>query len=389
MKEAFPESVKVRRRLSGAQEKREIVYNNIKVRSSVTIHSEEQQVLFPDTSPIDNIKKAIERLHNEQVVIQTQLQNETQKIKDDWNTNYIRLLLERFKAVNADIQKYTDGLTNLYEKEIVQFVDSQKELSVKSKREIQTEVQEFEKTLKLGLRTEAEIKIDGTLFANLSQTLREQCPLIYEIVETLLLTTSEGWIATGRRIHSASHALAILCSLKSQRLSNDFKLLFTILCISFGAGMRFVNVLNHVGFTVSWKTAMEVLDERMQKMQDHIKKLTPVDTAIILLMDNINIYKGKRKHLRIFKELTPAMWNFTGRALLIHHLSESVKAKLQKEELCLKSQKNVLALSPEDIVYSKDNEQDIVFENYKDYYLLSAMEKAYNGLPLVKKKLAR
>ena len=153
--------------------------------------------------------------------------------------------------------------------------------------------------------------------------------------------------------------------------------------------MRFVNVLNHVGFTVIWKTAMEVLDERMQKMQDHIKKLTPVDTAIILLMDNINIYKGKRKHLRIFKELTTAMWNFTGRALLIPHLSESVKAKLQKEELCLKSQKDVLALSPQDILYSKDNEQDIVFEKYKDYYLLSAMEKAYNGLPLVEKKIGQ
>ena len=247
VKEAFPESVKVRRRLSGSQEKREIVYNNIKIRSSVTIHSEEQRVLFPETSPIDNIKRAVERLHNEQVVIQTQIQNETQKINDDWNTNYIRLLLERLKAVNADIQKYTDRLPNLYEKELAQFVHSQKELSVKSKREIQTEVQEFEKTLKSGLRTETEIKIDGTLFANLSQTMREQCPLIYEIVETLLLTTSEGRIATGRRVHRASHALAILCSLKSQRLSNDFKLLFTLLCISFGAGMRFVNVLNHVG----------------------------------------------------------------------------------------------------------------------------------------------
>ena len=73
VKEAFPESVKVRHRLSGAQEKREIVYNNIKVRSSVTIDSEEQRVLFPETSPIDNIKKAIERLHNEQVVIHTQI----------------------------------------------------------------------------------------------------------------------------------------------------------------------------------------------------------------------------------------------------------------------------------------------------------------------------
>ena len=64
-------------------------------------------------------------------------------------------------------------------------------------------------------------------------------------------------------------------------------------------------------------------------------------------------------------------------------------SKLQKEKLCLKSQKDVLALSPEDVLYSKNNEQDIVFEKYKDYNLLSAMEKAYNGLPLVKKKIGQ
>lgn len=58
--------------------------------------------------------------------------------------------------------------------------------------------------------------------------------------------------------------------------------------------MRFVGMLNHIGLTVSWKKAMEVLDDRMVKMQEHIKELTPTDVAIILLMDNINIYKGKK-----------------------------------------------------------------------------------------------
>ena len=45
---------------------------------------------------------------------------------------------------------------------------------------------------------------------------------------------------------------------------------------------------------------MQVLDTRMEKMMDHIKEVTPKDIAIILLMDNINICKGKRIHLRIF-----------------------------------------------------------------------------------------
>ena len=49
-----------------------------------------------------------------------------------------------------------------------------------------------------------------------------------------------------------------------------------------------------------------VLDDRMDKMKAHVKEITPTYIAIILLMNNINIYKGKHKHLRIFKEITPS-----------------------------------------------------------------------------------
>ena len=56
--------------------------------------------------------------------------------------------------------------------------------------------------------------------------------------------------------------------------------------------MRFIEMLNHIGLTVSWKKAMQVLDERMVKMKEHVKKLMPTDISIIILMDNINIYKG-------------------------------------------------------------------------------------------------
>jgi hypothetical protein len=53
------------------------------------------------------------------------------------------------------------------------------------------------------------------------------------------------------QIKSAVHSLAILISLRSQKIQNDFKLMFTCLCISFGAGCRFIGMLNHLGLTVS------------------------------------------------------------------------------------------------------------------------------------------
>jgi hypothetical protein len=34
-------------------------------------------------------------------------------------------------------------------------------------------------------------------------------------------------------------------------------------------------------------------------------------------MDNINLYRGRRRHLRLLKSMGPKMWNFTGRAAII------------------------------------------------------------------------
>ena len=133
---------------------------------------------------------------------------------------------------------------------------------------------------------------------------------------------------------------------------------------------------------------MQVLDNRMDKMTDHIKELTPTDIAIILLMDNINICKGRRKHLRTFKELTPSMWNFTGRAIIIPFVSELVKQHTNKKEDMCQSQKDVLKLNSSDVLYSAKNKDDKIFEKYKDYYILSAMDKAYNSLPISKKRFS-
>ena len=108
----------------------------------------------------------------------------------------------------------------------------------------------------------------------------------------MLLTKSDGTIRKGLRAIDACHGLALLVGLRSQKLDNSFKQLFTFLCISYGAGNRFIGMLHHIGLTISWTTAMKLLDERLKKLQlqrqSELKDLLPV----VLLMDNINMYHG-------------------------------------------------------------------------------------------------
>ena len=94
------------------------------------------------------------------------------------------------------------------------------------------------------------------------------------------------------------------------------------------------------------------------------------------------MYKGKRKHLRIFKELTPFMWNFTGRAIIIPFLSESVQLQMRKKEDMCQPQKDVLKLDYSEILYSAKDKDNKVFERYKIIYCLLWIRHIIAYLPL-------
>lgn len=86
---------------------------------------------------------------------------------------------------------------------------------------------------------------------------------------------------------------------------------------------------------------MNFFDNRKVKQQDEMLKQTPAETPVILMFDNINIinmYRGKHKHLRLFKYIGPTMWNFTGQALLVPN-TDGLDELLQDENACLNSQK--------------------------------------------------
>lgn len=58
--------------------------------------------------------------------------------------------------------------------------------------------------------------------------------------------------------------------------------MFTYMCISFGAGIRFISMLNHLGLTVSWEKAMKLFDSHKAKQQEEISKQTPVESPVVM-----------------------------------------------------------------------------------------------------------
>ena len=100
-------------------------------------------------------------------------------------------------------------------------------------------------------------------------------------------------------------------------------IMFTSLCVPYGAGKRFITMLNHLGLTFSWKNFVDYLDKQLQHKEEVLKSRFKELLPVIIMMDNINMYQGKRKHLRLFKYVGPKMWNFTGRGVFFPNLDSA------------------------------------------------------------------
>ena len=87
----------------------------------------------------------------------------------------------------------------------------------------------------------------------------------------------------------------------------------------------------------------------MEKLEKSVSLRCDDSSPVIILMDNINMYTGKKRHDRLFAEVGPKMWNFTGRAAIIPELTE-VKHLLECEETTTKPQIDISSLKIEDIL---------------------------------------
>ena len=250
------------------------------------------------------------------------------------------------------------------------------------KKELEKEIALFIQYVSIDLLSKYTSSTDiENMFHAMTTRVQENCPILFEIINIFLLQKKDGRNVSEKRVMSATHALAILVSLKSQKIPNDFKIMFTLLCISFGGGSRFVGMMNHLGLTVSWQKAMHVFEGQKKKMEENIKSITPAQIPLILLMDNINMYRGKRKHLRLYKSFGPTMWNFTVRAMMIPN-TDGLEHILCDKEACLSSQSSAIEMEPEDIFLEKHPEKVDLFSAAVDRYLSELLHVALNTVAL-------
>ena len=95
--------------------------------------------------------------------------------------------------------------------------------------------------------------------------------------------------------------------------------------------------------------SMKFLDERLNNFSEIISSKFPAEQPVILLMDNINMYRGKHRHDRLYKSLGPKMWNFTGRGAVLPNLV-GIEDLFRNEETCIKRQRPVQELVAEDVL---------------------------------------
>ena len=139
--------VQLKRRTLVSGNERENVYYNIKKKSVISLDDSMPKIVFPEHSPVDNLKKAIGRLQEEQHVVHDEIDKEMEKEEHSRNINYIKLLFERQKKIASEINKYTDGLTAICEKEMGKLVEGQERHNISDtlKQDILNEIEKFKK----------------------------------------------------------------------------------------------------------------------------------------------------------------------------------------------------------------------------------------------------
>ena len=298
----------------------------------------------------------------------------------------IDLLKATMQMYNNEVEKFAklhEDLDAMYEMEIKVLSDKKscEVLPQSVKVRLSNEFAFMAKRVNLGMRSpneQIEFLLSDKNFADLRDDFQTECPTLWDVMRSLFPVDGEG--NTKKKEMSFAHALSILISLKDRSLRNDVKLCFSLLLQSFGVGCRLMNFLCKMSLTYSWETLGKYLDAFMEKKLLHICKKASIDVPIILLMDNINVYRGNKKYHRLFATFGPKMWNFTGRGILFPN-TKGIEHLFNDSHTASESQRDILNLLAEDLmIYGNDAHLE-VWNDWKDKFLLQGLDASLNRFP--------
>ena len=352
-------------------EKHKDQYKNI--RRSVSFHSTSTDSTssfnsFPDSN-INHLQQQV-KVHKQKAkeIMET--------IITSVNDSYIKTLVFMYDKEMMDcVSSLTESIDILYKTEIEFLMKHSDHMSASETNLLIEEFNKLSTIVNLGIRTGknfADAEITSDVFKNFKLDFQRDCLHLTDLIQALFPGDNE------RKEKGAMHALGLLASLRNKQCRNDITLLFTILLVSYGAGCRMVNMLNKVGLTIHWDTLMNFFEEQLKKKQDFITSQTPAGLPLLLLMDNINISRGNKRHYRLFQKYGEHMWNFTGRGLLVPRL-DKIEHLFQCKETVLESQHDVTDFTFQNICIENNKEHLQIWQSHRDEYLSKLMK---DGLSL-------
>ncbi|KAJ7389469.1 hypothetical protein OS493_031438 [Desmophyllum pertusum] len=228
--------------------------------------------------------------------------------KNEIQRDVVRALVDMQRKLQLRIQELSSTLERLYEKEVQRLLQHQSHceaLCANDKAQPSEEIGTFIGFLNIGLETQdlSDIDVDG-IFSALP-TIQGRGAHSFLMFWTLYCFTklmAESFRDASKKCSSFSCPFG---QLEKSKIQNDLKVMFTCLCISLWSWYAVYQYAESPRSHSKLGEGNEVFDSRKAKKQEEILKQTPVDLPVILMFDNINMYRGKHKHLRLFKYIGP------------------------------------------------------------------------------------
>ena len=131
-------------------------------------------------------------------------------------------------------------------------------MPLSERQTIKAEIARIKRIFNLGIRNKEIIDmteiLDPHLFSRLLLELKQQSPVIMNIIEQLVLSSNARrnvQKTMTMKLKASVHALASLMDIRDQNAKNDIPMLFGLLCLCYGAGPSLIQVLQHLGLSES------------------------------------------------------------------------------------------------------------------------------------------
>ena len=215
--------------------------------------------------------RSISQVDDEIERMQTQITDCDARIQELWSELMTHLeqdspgdvalqVADQYKVEQSNRNKYADALVKLYEIQVQNIHHTGVKLNAEQQQEISVEMKRLEELSNKGYRTGkfwTDTSIPNDMFVSFLDEISRTCPLITSIVGCLVGSNKQE-----RNIHKTAHykllcasqSLVVLLNIRNSRAMNDFVLLFGMLCISYGAGKQFINMLSSLGLSLHWDT---------------------------------------------------------------------------------------------------------------------------------------